>query len=79
MIPLVYLLPHIFYRFSFAIFLAVPIADLIAFLVARLSRKKRTKQDNNTTSSLDVGSLTVANIVFSKQMMKLFIDNSELS
>lgn len=79
MIPLVYLLPHIFYRFFFAIFLAVPIADIIAFLVARLSRKKRTKQDNNTTSSLDVGSLTVANIVFSKQMMKLFIDNSELS
>ena len=43
MIPLVYLLPQIFHRFSFAIFFAVPVADIIALLMAIVSGKKRTK------------------------------------
>lgn len=43
MIPLVYLLPQIFHRFSFAIFFAVPVADIIALLIAIVSGKKRTK------------------------------------
>ena len=42
MIPLVYLLPQIFHRFSFAIFFAVPVADIIALLMAIVSGKKRT-------------------------------------
>lgn len=43
MIPLVYLLPQIFHKFSFAIFFAVPVADIIALLIAIVSGKKRTK------------------------------------
>ena len=43
MIPLVYLLPQIFHRFSFAIFFAVPVADIIALLMAIVSGIKRTK------------------------------------
>ncbi len=39
MIPLVYLLPQIFHRFSFAIFFAVPAADIIALLMAIVSGK----------------------------------------
>lgn len=42
MIPLAYLLPEIFPGFSFAVFCAVPISDLIALFIAVLSGKMFT-------------------------------------
>lgn len=45
MIPLVYLLPLIFSEFSFAVFLAVPVADIIALLIAVASGKNKKNID----------------------------------
>lgn len=40
MIPFVYVLPLIFQEYSFAVFCAVPVADIIAIVIARALRGK---------------------------------------
>lgn len=47
MIPLIYLLPKIFPGFSFAVFCAVPVADILAMLIALVSgNNKRNNIEN---------------------------------